>query len=97
MNDSISRQAAIDVANRADYRGLTVEDVKKVTDEVVKELKKLPPAQPKQKKPCSVCKKLQYGNTLYVHSDSDLHGGSGFDYIRDIKYCPVCGRKLNNG
>ena len=42
MSDSISRRAAIDAANRADYTGLTVEDVKKVTDEVVKELKKCP-------------------------------------------------------
>ena len=46
MGDLISRQAAIDAANRADYRGLPVEDVKKVTDEVVKELKQLSPAQP---------------------------------------------------
>lgn len=46
MSDSISRRAAIDAANRADYTGLTVEDVKKVTDEVVKELKQLPSAQP---------------------------------------------------
>jgi len=44
--DTISRQAAIDAADRADYRGLTVEDVKKITDEVVKELKQLPSAQP---------------------------------------------------
>jgi hypothetical protein len=46
MSDLISRQAAIDAADRADYTGLTVEDVKKVTDEVVKELKKLPSVQP---------------------------------------------------
>ena len=45
INDYISRQAAIDVADRADYTGLAVEDVKKVTDEVVKELKKLPSVQ----------------------------------------------------
>ena len=44
--DLISRQAAIDAADRADYTGLAVEDVKKVTDEVVKELKKLPSVQP---------------------------------------------------
>lgn len=44
-SDVISRQAAIDAADRADYRGLTVEDVKKVTDEVIKELKKLPSMQ----------------------------------------------------
>lgn len=45
-DDVIYRQAAIDAADRADYTGLAVEDVKKVTDEVVKELKQLPPAQP---------------------------------------------------
>lgn len=46
MDDSISRQAAIDAADRADYTGLAVEDVKKVTDEVVKELKQLPTIDP---------------------------------------------------
>ena len=45
--DVVSRQAAIDAADRADYTGLAVEDVKKVTDEVVKELKQLPSAEPK--------------------------------------------------
>lgn len=44
--DTIYRQDAIDAADRADYTGLAVEDVKKVTDKVVKELKQLPPAQP---------------------------------------------------
>jgi hypothetical protein len=44
--DCISRQAAINAADRADYTGLAVEDVKKVTDEVVKEIKKLPPTHP---------------------------------------------------
>ena len=44
--DTISRRAAIAVADFTDYRGLTVEDVKKVTDEVVKGLKQLPPVQP---------------------------------------------------
>lgn len=42
----ISRQAAIAVANSSDYVGLSVEDVKKVTDEVVKGLMQLPSAQP---------------------------------------------------
>ena len=48
MDDMISRQAAIDAADRADYTGLAIEDVKKVTDEVVKELKRLPSAQPER-------------------------------------------------
>lgn len=55
MDDLISRQAAIDAADRADYTGLAVEDVKKVTDEVVKEIKKLPSAQPEIIR-CKECK-----------------------------------------
>jgi len=46
MADLISRHAAINAADRADYPGLAVEVVKKVTDEVVKELKQLPSTQP---------------------------------------------------
>lgn len=46
MSDLIDRQAAIDAADRTDYTGLAVEDVKKVTDQVVKELKQLSSAQP---------------------------------------------------
>ena len=34
----------MDEADRADYTGLAIEDVKKVTDEVIKELKQLPSA-----------------------------------------------------
>lgn len=46
MNDLISRQAAIAATDFSDYVGLSVYDVKKVTDEVVKELKRLPSARP---------------------------------------------------
>ena len=35
---------------------------------------------------------LEKGDTLYISSDWD--GGIGFDYIHNIKFCPVCGRKL---
>lgn len=55
MDDLISRQSAIDVADRADCTELAVEDVKKVTDEVVKEIKKLPSAQPEIIR-CKDCK-----------------------------------------
>ena len=44
IDDYINRQLAINAADRSDYTGLAVEDVKKVTDEVVKELKQLPSA-----------------------------------------------------
>ena len=50
MDDLISRQQAIATADSTDYLGLAIEDVKKVTDEVVKGLKQLPSAQPERKK-----------------------------------------------
>ena len=41
---------------------------------------------------CSFCRQHECGDTLYESSDWD--GGIGFDYIRDIQFCPICGRKL---
>ncbi len=35
---------------------------------------------------------LEKGDTLYVFTSWD--GGVGYEYIRDIKYCPVCGKEL---
>lgn len=49
-----------------------------------------PPAQPAV---CNVCTNLIEGDTLYCMSDWD--GGIGFDYIRNIQFCPICGRKLS--
>ena len=51
-DDTISREAAIPVADASDCVGVSIADVKKVTDEVVKGLKQLPPAQPRWI-PCS--------------------------------------------
>lgn len=50
-----------------------------------------PSAQPEQ---CDFCKNrgLEDGDTLYISADWD--GGIGFDFIRDIHYCPKCGRRL---
>ena len=61
MMDPIDRRAAINAAGRADYRGLAVEDVKKVTDEVIKELKRLPSAQPEIIH-CRDCKHYYYAD-----------------------------------
>ena len=41
---------------------------------------------------CNFCRQHECGDTLYESSDWD--GGIGFDYIRDIRFCPICGRKL---
>ena len=42
---------------------------------------------------CEFCQNHEQGDTLYEPSDWD--GGIGFDYIRDIKYCPLCGSLLD--
>ena len=41
---------------------------------------------------CDFCTNHEDGDTLYDMSDWD--GGIGFDYIRNIHYCPICGKKL---
>ena len=43
-------------------------------------------------KECILCQELEPGDTLYKVSDWD--GGIGYEYIRNIKYCPICGAKL---
>lgn len=48
-----------------------------------------------EKKPlesCKICKSLESGNMLYQLSDWD--GSIGFEYIHGIRFCPVCGRKI---
>ena len=59
MADYIDRQAAIDAADRADYPGLAVEAVKAVTDEVIKELKKLTSTDAVEVVRCKDCENYQ--------------------------------------
>lgn len=46
----------------------------------------------KQAEECRYCRELDADDTLYMANDWD--GGIGLEYIRHIKYCPICGRKL---
>lgn len=68
--DLISRQAAINVAEYTDYPGLAIEDVKKVTDEVVKGLKQLPPEQ--QLIPCSSGNFPKLGQSVLCQCQNDI-------------------------
>lgn len=43
---------------------------------------------------CGFCINHSKDDTLYEMSGWD--GGIGFDYIKDIKYCPICGRELED-
>ena len=82
--DAISRQAAIAVADSSDYVGLSVEDVKKVTDEVVKGLKQLPSAEPERKKG-----KWIYNSPVTMKCDQCGLVIKDWDWYR-FKYCPNC-------
>lgn len=42
--------------------------------------------------PCDFCECHEKGDTLYEATSWD--GGISFDYIRNIKYCPLCGKEL---
>lgn len=46
----------------------------------------------REKSPCGVCEGLENGDTLYIQTSWD--NGIGFDYIQNIEFCPVCGRRL---
>ncbi len=76
MDDLISRQRAIAVADSSDYVGLSVEDCKKVTDEVVKGLKQLPSAQPEREK-----------GKWIVYYECPKCGEITKDFT---EYCPFC-------
>lgn len=74
--DSISREAAIAVADSSDCVGISVDVVKKVTDEVVKGLKQLPAAQPDK----SVIEDCLY----HIHRNTSVHTSA--EGVVAIKY-----------
>ena len=43
---------------------------------------------------CKLCQNIEIerGDTLYKSSSWD--GGVGYDYIDNVQYCPLCGRRL---
>ena len=61
-------------------------------DNVIKALEKQIPPKKNWEEECCFCRTHEAGDTLY--EDSSWDGGIGFDYVRDIKYCPICGRRL---
>ena len=99
MNDLISRQAAIDAADMADYPGLSIEDVDKVTGEVVKALKELPSAQPERKKGKWIYGESEAGNDGYYCSECGnfvpwIYGEYDIDFIKEFLFCNKCGSRM---
>lgn len=60
----------------------------------IKRFRSLPTidVEPEKDRYCEFCANHESGDTLYEMNDWD--GGIGFDYIRNIHYCPICGKKL---
>ena len=60
----------------------------------IKSLEEEKKMETQEKYGCEVCRyhELEQGDTLYRYTSWD--GGVGFDYIRNIRYCPVCGKEL---
>lgn len=98
MNDTISRKAAIAVADSTDYTGLSVEAVKKVTDEVVRGLKQLPSTESElaRKKDkwindrglykCSCCNQLWTEWWAAAKPIEQMN--------KDMLFCPMCGADM---
>ena len=75
--------------------GLAVEDVKKVTDEVVKELKQLPPAQPERKKGKWIFKNDTKQFFCDQCDEPSLTADDVYIYSMDFsKFCPNCGADM---
>lgn len=89
--DLISRRAAIDAADRADYTLLAIEDVKKVTDEVVKELKQLPSIQPERWIPVS--ERLPETNGRYIVTRGLKACNAIWNRVYIINYSDLMGLK----
>ena len=97
MSDLINRQAAIEALGEKPLAWTEGEyelGLQNQWESDMEAIINLPSAQPE---PCDLCKSygIEDGDTLYISADWD--GGIGFDYIRNIHYCPICGRRLANG
>lgn len=88
VEDTISRRAAINAV----YESSVGRQMIKGHRDLITILKGLPSVQFERPEPCDLCSNLEKGDTLYQSSDWD--GGIGFDYIKEIQFCPKCGRRL---
>ena len=60
----------------------------------IEKLQKEIPPKENWKESCEFCKCHEQGDRLFEASDWD--NGYGFEFVNDIKYCPICGKKLQD-
>ena len=100
MSDLIDRRKALDELKYEMKYGAVIDQCG--LDTAYDIIKDLPSAELEHKAPisfeeqlsldCSFCRQHECGDTLYESADWD--GGVSFDYVRDIRFCPICGREL---
>lgn len=95
MSDLIDRQAAIDAAKRTDYKGLSVEDVTKVTDAVAEEIKRLPSAEPKRKKGEWIEDSVTYYQQYIAKNLGVYAKAKDIPYFTEDIACPECLAKFS--
>ena len=101
MSDLISRKDAISALKTLEESAPTAQHVSAIFD-CEDTIRALSPAESAHKAPisfeeqlsldCNFCRQHECGDTLYESVYWD--GGVSFDYIRDIRFCPICGREL---
>lgn len=65
-----------------------------VLDLAIQALDKQIPPKKNYEEDCPFCKEHEQGDRLFEASDWD--NGYGFEFINDIKYCPICGKALQD-
>jgi hypothetical protein len=92
MNDYISRDEAIFAAKRADDRGVSLEDAKKMSAAVVAEIENLPAADVKPAVHSYWEKDPDGGCVCHKCRERPLLDGSEEPVLSD--FCPSCGAEM---
>ena len=105
-SDTISRQAAIDAicehGTDLERRGITVLAVVNHKQATVDLLENLPSAQPERKTGRWIYGESEVGNDGYYCSECGnfvpwIYEESAMNFIREYKFCPNCGAKMESG
>ena len=97
-NDLISREEALRVVKAYDYRGLTIEDVKKVTDGCVNELRNLPAVDAEPVRHGRWIEREDNIGEVYFSCSAcsaDWYIPDGTPAENHMSFCPVCGARMD--
>lgn len=75
---------------------IIISDLCRDTANFLEENEVIPKADPNTQDKKCICVRegFEHGDTLYEFFENTWDGRLEFNYVRDIKYCPVCGKLL---